>query len=979
MPKLLHEIKNFTSGTITTPSDADIPEDAAVDSLNIDPSAEDGKLKSIPTDSTHLSNVDADKIVLINDEETYRAVYYDKDDGNEIKAINDFHGTPVKDDTLSSGETNSNNECAMQVNNREVHIGMGYGATDKPLWCGIIPFEQFGGGVPSGLQLEDAELAPPSSFPYMHKVVNDGTYIYGIKLNGQYVYKFNISDGSFVSRSVKTFESTRGICIKSGGGLWVYDSGVGVTGTLYSCESTYMQIDGSYVLAGGDLNISDILEVGSYLWFIRTGAFQGASQLMIWNAPTPSSGTVVALTNRTPHFGRTGLSSSTSVGDFVPLGYKDADGMNVGIEAVFTIDTTALAYIDNAGVSDTDYVGVVCRVRDAAGDGINCEMIDSTGPRTSVELNYVFLKIKYNTAANSLMDGTGNNAFLLRLDGTADYSDVLGLETDTGHTSERLFLSYNTLGKTTASIRVFPQPTTGAANAANITGNVTLAATPVPDARVTSKYNSANTRWDLYLFSGSGNGKWYANWITTAYATGTASSKLESRVHLTLTESATSNTNFTNGSNYFYKTSFTYDGYQESPLSIDTYILSTGKSINVAIKVITDSLSQRISHINIYRAEGESGATTPTGYYRLVGSYQLDTAFINNSGTSPFSDYRSRTIYDEGKSSASYEAITGISEAVETFNVRYALSTQINNQHIVGKCDHDEIDNASNYLFKSKPYKYDQFNWVEDILRLNTMPTALASYAGRVYAFDHQRIYRIEPNNFYIEDIFDGVGCAGPDAVLVTEYGMCIADRNGVYLHDGRKPVLISEPIRTGGSVGYQDLLDVDTFAPKVAFDGLRKSFIVFVTASKAWVFNLQRNRWDLWDTNEAKSILHGIDNYVYISDGSNLIKYLGGASNRSWNWKSKKITMGEDSQKKIFKKIRVMGEATDILSTITVDGSSPNDTFSADGSIGGVYTLDSTTNPRKGKYLQLTFTNVAGTKEVDAIGTIYRKSRSPR
>ena len=45
MPKKLYEIKNFHIGTITTPSDADIPENAANSSLNIDAMSEDGILK----------------------------------------------------------------------------------------------------------------------------------------------------------------------------------------------------------------------------------------------------------------------------------------------------------------------------------------------------------------------------------------------------------------------------------------------------------------------------------------------------------------------------------------------------------------------------------------------------------------------------------------------------------------------------------------------------------------------------------------------------------------------------------------------------------------------------------------------------------------------------------------------------------------------------------------------------------------------
>jgi len=50
MPKQLHEIKKFISGTVSTPSERDVPEDAASYSKNIDSVTRDGILKSIPTD-----------------------------------------------------------------------------------------------------------------------------------------------------------------------------------------------------------------------------------------------------------------------------------------------------------------------------------------------------------------------------------------------------------------------------------------------------------------------------------------------------------------------------------------------------------------------------------------------------------------------------------------------------------------------------------------------------------------------------------------------------------------------------------------------------------------------------------------------------------------------------------------------------------------------------------------------------------------
>ena len=50
MPKELKEISTFVTGTITTSSSSDIPDDAASYSLNIDSVTQDGVLKGVPTD-----------------------------------------------------------------------------------------------------------------------------------------------------------------------------------------------------------------------------------------------------------------------------------------------------------------------------------------------------------------------------------------------------------------------------------------------------------------------------------------------------------------------------------------------------------------------------------------------------------------------------------------------------------------------------------------------------------------------------------------------------------------------------------------------------------------------------------------------------------------------------------------------------------------------------------------------------------------
>ena len=94
---------------------------------------------------------------------------------------------------------------------------MGLGKTRDPKWVGIIPHGHFGAAAPAGLQIEDAELASPSPFPSMHTVVNDATntYCYGINLDGNYVYKFDVSAGKLIKRSDYYFTETRAMCLAS--------------------------------------------------------------------------------------------------------------------------------------------------------------------------------------------------------------------------------------------------------------------------------------------------------------------------------------------------------------------------------------------------------------------------------------------------------------------------------------------------------------------------------------------------------------------------------------------------------------------------------------------------------------------------------------------------------------------------------------------------------------------------------------------
>ena len=168
-----------------------------------------------------------------------------------------------------------------------------------------------------------------------------------------------------------------------------------------------------------------------------------------------------------------------------------------------------------------------------------------------------------------------------------------------------------------------------------------------------------------------------------------------------------------------------------------------------------------------------------------------------------------------------------ISETLPHMKVKWGLSTVLGNYHVVGRCDVRGED-YSQYLIVSKPSRFNVLDWSTDWIKLPNQPTALTSFNGKVYAFDRHNTYRIDVANKVIEDVFEGIGCSGPDAVIVTEYGMVYADMHNIYLHDGTAPKPVGGPIKDSRA-GGMGLDKVDLSAnTSVSFDASRGAFVVF-------------------------------------------------------------------------------------------------------------------------------------------------------
>lgn len=960
MPKEIQEIKNFHTGTIMTPDSRDIPMDASRYAKNLDSVSEDGKLKGIPhntvlkDDGTWMESpgsssplaVDMDgDSAIINKDGIYDVVYYDKD-ANDVRKIHNLYedGGPISDSSMGT-VTNSTDSVTMEVNNKEVHIGMGKGADDVPQWAGYIEHTQFGVDTTT-LTMEDAGLNNPSAFPEIYQFVevtfNSVRYLYGISYQGKYVYQFDFVQKKFIKHSQEIFTSTQGICVNADDdALWVVDVDSGGSATVVHSVDLDKMISQFSISVTHHAYYSDVISTGPNLWFSWMGAHSESynDYVLIGNSPLTNFVSTASGTKSVSQRGifRGNESDSDAVGDWV--NQTDHDGGLLAKVVEFRSPKTNL--ID---VGDDDYCGIMLEVKeDNASGAVFFRYSGSTSGEVAVEVRNVIGIVGRTISNGGKLDGKDiTSGILMTLD---DHTDFVAGEATwfyhscTAFQTGKLILSYGDDASDTSTTNIAfwsMKALSAITNGSNLGGKTIMAELDLPVATVMEHATD-----NYSFFAGKGGGRW-------AYDSGgtpsTATVAQEADVSLSFTKTATdfdaSNTSpfvagarlgFMAGMTLFYKVSFMYDGYQEGPLSDDFRVRTTGdlsvahgNGVNVHINIRNlATFSKRISHINLYRAHSTTDGphVTESGFYRIVDQISLNSGWAENTDAADnptWGNYRSRTVIDKNVAGASFEARTGITEALLNFTPNYTLSTQLNNQHFVADCYHPDLgDEFPNMMFKSQPYNFDQFDVTMDLLRLPTKPRAIVAFSGRIYAFSKNHTYRIEPNQFYIEDTFEGIGCLGKSSIAVSDYGMCFCDERNIYLHDGRRPVAIGNAILrqsdTGSSppsVGWQSS-DFTTI-PTVLFDSERNSFIVlFVNDGEpyAWAYNLQRKRWDLYDAPQMKSgsSFVGPKGELMIPGTNNrLYHYLGSTTTQQdWHYETKKISLGSDTQKKMFYKIK--------------------------------------------------------------------------
>jgi hypothetical protein len=408
LPKETIQISNFQTGIISNVSMEDIPLDAASEALNVDPTAEKGELIGLNSDEKvsdfgYLYQESA----FINDDGTYHYIgWQPKLYNNTVATTNTL--VSIKDafsgsTTAITGHTGVTNGtlCSMEVNNKEVHIGLG----DNPSkWFGMIQYKQFGvknGAATFGYPaLEDAEISSPKNFEDFYKVVHsDANYLYGIKWQGTYIYKLHKTNLT-ISKSQKRFKSLQGICIFNGSTdyIWVYDAGEGTYGTLYKYSNVLgpaEEFASTLDIPSGAIDkwkiqeISDIIHIegtsGGHIWFQRSiegddlpsedlNEGEGA---WLWNATEPTSSGTLTLASKTPLFESMDGSISTTQGQWYGFNqdgifYKDGTSFDDSAQMTFADIKAATTSSDESSIysAATNYNRYICSGIKYTDDGL---------------------------------------------------------------------------------------------------------------------------------------------------------------------------------------------------------------------------------------------------------------------------------------------------------------------------------------------------------------------------------------------------------------------------------------------------------------------------------------------------------------------------------------------------------------------------------------------------------------------------------
>jgi len=842
MPKQLHEVRTFNRGTILNASLSDIPEEAATHSKNIDGAKGNGRLVSINTDRTlKTTTTPISDAFLLDGESSDMVVLTDQSDIGIVHDLYDGDIDGVVDTLLTLPDPAQ--KMSAVVRNDIAYVGLGKEVSPK--WIGTPKYTQFS-NTSSGNICVDSEVNNNSLLPSLDKIISfteTTDWLAAIHVGGTKMYKFAVSAPDTLAATVTGFTNIRSICKGPAGFFFLLeklpgsfvirkiDDGTGAT--FGDIISTWILSIDSGIPDG--VEYSDIIVpqdgVDNFLWIACHGTdFEPAiTNEFLFNFDTTSDVTndVISLSSITPKqegsLDDGGWAKRWTQGTFYPDEYGPGDWQETNDD----MDAHDAAFAKTIRFSLTDcgagYAGWYCQIAD--------ELVSQDDGHFNTSVWPVMVE-SYAT-----LDFHARLGCLFVIAEGATY-DTIGTHYSVSTNFEDLLNIHNVFVKNVSGLKLFLAKSkivnryTTSIVAGNAAGSDnTMGAIAGNTAHAFSNvgvwnYDATPLLSIPYLNSGWGG---YAS-LADAFTDNTAPTDEYDSTNVSVGVANSANPSDFSASgtdSYFYKIALVYDGYQESPLTRGLGVVpatsANTKDVTITISKIAE-LDPRITHISVYRASG-TFASAEDSAYELIKSVNMTDTGWTSSYTFAFVDDKLANTY------GSYEAINGISEDLNRTIVNYTVSTDLNGYLFVGNASIPDIaEDASNHIFRSKPNKYSVFDWSNDYLILPDKPLALVPYLGRLFAFTHNTMYRINPDNLYIEDSYVIGEIYGEKAVLSNDYGMCFATNTGVYLYDGKGLKPISKPIDRApdGDTTKMGWLDVHKREVKIAFDVQRKAFYVY-------------------------------------------------------------------------------------------------------------------------------------------------------
>ena len=911
MPRELLKIGQFDKGMQLNVD----PSDASPDSLHymedVDPITIPGMLQGRKAHEEFLSPLVLQQgITIQNENGTEDLIYYV--DGT-ICVVEDIHNSP-NTDIVTPLYIFASTPASVTFSriNKEVFVGTGSGPV---LWIGKIGFNRFGTTPTTIYKAVELELITPGLIPYFSKMVvdrdqsgapvNPEVYtMYGIKKNDIRIYKIIVTQTVDATSAVVTksadglFLSVQSICRADAGYLWLLDDVGGNASKVYKIDTSDLTVTQTHEIASySDLDtnakISDIESTDTHLWF---GAICNGGNIttegFLYNASLPTGNDAITPTNKSPHLElKTGLASVGKWahqvrGAATPLGVAENAIVHTPLYPLVVIDTTgyrigyAAQFLDIVTTAVTEWpvyfgrhVGpygrfctagiLIVSASQSKGADFQLVILENTNfgeQRWNVER----ILCNYDIAIGSLF--------------YADGSTMVKGHSDTNFLDATFGTWHTTMGSEvysepyTNEIIVFDRDLVG--NPAE-TYFGTLGGAPTISSIETTAwvFRDEGVLYPIYKESG----------ISLSIEMGSEDPAIQTD---------------------FYKYSFIANDIMETPLSDTTLIKSNdGSARTITVTIADTSIVPVIfTAINIYHASSEDEAGTgPEGYYRLVKTITLKDNSFSVSG-----DGRAYVFVDTSLGGVSYETNTGIPESIAYVSLKYALSCTCGSELFITRVTHPSLPDAQTMVFKSKPFRFGMFNWVEEYLKLPCVPVAMKSWNGRVYIFGETDCYIVNPQSMNVEQKIPGLGTLGQNSVGETPLGLVVANAQSVWLL-GEKLTEIGRPILETmvPDILYWNDLSFANMKPWVIYSTKYNAVFIIVedTDTYAFVFFFSVGQWSLWSIGDYNTKCGGFSNKegeVCWSDGVDLFTLGTGAARVVWTAYTQYLDFDSPQQKKI-------------------------------------------------------------------------------